>query len=50
MLVSLQNAFLSILNQLEASERDAVEISIYVLTVLRLSYLPETVTHNQQTI
>lgn len=50
MLVSFQDVVLSILNQLEGSETDAVKISIYILTVLGLPYLPETVTRNQQTI
>lgn len=37
-LISLQNVFISMLNQLEGSERDIVEISIYILALLRLSF------------
>lgn len=49
---SLQNVFPSILNQLEKRERerDAVEISIFILTVLRLSFLLEAVTLNKHTV
>lgn len=51
---SPQIVFPSILNQLEKRERererDAVEISIFILTVLRSSFLLEAVTLNQHTI